>query len=50
MTLRASGILLHLTSLPSEFGIGDLGPQAHRFVSVQNGWTNELGARSVTAV
>ena len=33
MTLRASGILLHLTSLPSEFGIGDLGPQAHRFVS-----------------
>jgi 4-alpha-glucanotransferase len=33
MTLRSSGILLHLTSLPSEFGIGDLGPQAYRFVS-----------------
>src|ERR1044072_3220760 len=29
---RASGILLHITSLPSEFGIGDLGPMAYRFV------------------
>lgn len=29
---RASGILLHLTSLPSRFGIGDLGPEARRFV------------------
>src|SRR5215470_735590 len=25
---RASGLLLHVTSLPSEFGIGDLGPSA----------------------
>jgi 4-alpha-glucanotransferase len=24
--------LLHITSLPSPFGIGDLGPEAHRFV------------------
>ncbi|MBP7669344.1 MAG: 4-alpha-glucanotransferase [Candidatus Eisenbacteria bacterium] len=32
MPRRASGILLHLTSLPSPFGIGDLGPEAHRFV------------------
>ncbi|MCC7189820.1 MAG: 4-alpha-glucanotransferase [Anaerolineales bacterium] len=29
---RASGILLHPTSLPSPYGIGDLGPQAYRFV------------------
>ena len=28
---RASGILLHPTSLPSLGGIGDLGPEAHRF-------------------
>ena len=32
MKRRASGILLHITSLPSRFGIGDLGPEAHRFV------------------
>ncbi len=31
MTHRASGILLHITSLPSPFGIGDLGPEAYRF-------------------
>lgn len=29
---RASGILLHPTSFPSRFGIGDLGPEAHRFI------------------
>lgn len=29
---RASGILLHPTSLPSRFGIGDLGPEAYNFV------------------
>lgn len=29
--VRSSGILLHPTSLPGAFGIGDLGPQAHRF-------------------
>lgn len=29
---RSSGVLLHLTSLPSPFGIGDLGPSAYRFV------------------
>jgi 4-alpha-glucanotransferase len=31
MDKRASGILLHITSLPSPFGIGDMGPQAYRF-------------------
>src|SRR5579864_5124819 len=29
---RASGILLHPTSLPSRFGIGDLGPEADAFL------------------
>ncbi|MGD1917439.1 MAG: 4-alpha-glucanotransferase [Pleurocapsa sp.] len=29
---RASGILLHPTSLPSRFGIGDLGDRAYKFV------------------
>jgi 4-alpha-glucanotransferase len=29
---RASGVLLHPTSLPSRFGIGDLGEAAYRFV------------------
>jgi len=29
---RASGILLHPTSLPGRFGIGDLGPEARKFV------------------
>ena len=29
---RTSGILLHLTSLPGRFGIGDLGDAAYRFV------------------
>jgi 4-alpha-glucanotransferase len=29
---RASGLLLHVTSLPGGHGIGDLGPAAYRFV------------------
>ena len=29
---RASGILLHPTSLPGRFGVGDLGGEAYRFV------------------
>jgi 4-alpha-glucanotransferase len=31
MENRRSGILVHMTSLPSPFGIGDLGPSAYRF-------------------
>ena len=31
MSDRASGILLHPTSLPSRGGIGDLGPAAYEF-------------------
>ena len=29
---RAAGVLLHITSLPSNYGIGDLGKGAYRFV------------------
>jgi len=29
---RGAGILLHISSLPSDFGIGDLGPKAFEFV------------------
>lgn len=31
---RASGVLMHPTSLPGKFGIGDLGAEAHRFVDI----------------
>ena len=31
MRLRTSGVLLHISSLPSSYGIGDLGPDAHAF-------------------
>src|SRR3970040_2179340 len=29
---RSSGVLLHPTSLPGRYGIGDLGDEAYRFV------------------
>src|SRR5688572_4860155 len=29
---RRAGVLLHVTSLPSPYGAGDLGREAHRFV------------------
>lgn len=43
MSDRSAGILLHITSLPSEFGIGDFGPQAYAFADMlerggQNFW------------
>jgi 4-alpha-glucanotransferase len=47
---RASGVLLHITSLPSPYGIGDFGPQAFAFVdrlvAAGQGWwqTLPLGA------
>ncbi|HEY9001551.1 MAG TPA: malto-oligosyltrehalose synthase [Mucilaginibacter sp.] len=28
---RSAGVLMHITSLPSQFGIGDIGPEAYRF-------------------
>lgn len=39
--LRASGILLHPTSLPGRFGIGDLGDEAYRFAD----WLHAAGQR-----
>ncbi len=33
MEKRGSGILLHITSLPSSYGIGDLGPGAYGFAN-----------------
>ena len=38
---RSSGILLHPTSLPGPYGIGDLGPQAFRFVD----WLSSTGCK-----
>ncbi len=38
---RASGILLHITSLPGPFGIGDFGPEAYAFVD----WLQAAGQR-----
>ena len=31
---RASGLLLHITSLPSPYGIGDLGPPAYAWIDM----------------
>ncbi|MDG3003908.1 4-alpha-glucanotransferase [Paludisphaera mucosa] len=31
---RSSGILMHPTSLPGRFGVGDIGPEAHKFVGM----------------
>jgi len=38
---RAAGILLHPTSLPGRFGIGDLGPEAEHFLE----WAAAAGQR-----
>lgn len=34
LTERSSGILMHITSLPSPFGVGDLGNEAYDFVDL----------------
>src|SRR5689334_10709876 len=43
---RSSGILLHPTSLPGPYGIGDLGPAAHAWVDAlvraRQGWWQVL--------
>jgi malto-oligosyltrehalose synthase/4-alpha-glucanotransferase len=31
---RSAGVLMHITSLPSRFGIGDFGPEAKRFAGI----------------
>ena len=33
---RSSGILMHVTSVPSEFGIGDFGPTTYKFIDFLN--------------
>jgi 4-alpha-glucanotransferase len=38
---RAGGVLLHPSSLPGPYGIGDLGPQAYRFVT----WLASTGCK-----
>ncbi len=38
---RSGGILLHPTSLPGPYGIGDLGPQSYRFVD----WLSDSGCK-----
>ncbi len=38
---RASGVLLHPTSIPTQFGIGDLGPMALRWVD----WLADAGQK-----
>jgi 4-alpha-glucanotransferase len=39
LSRRRAGILLHPTSLPGRFGVGDLGPEADRFLS----WARSAG-------
>jgi 4-alpha-glucanotransferase len=43
---RSSGVLLHPTSLPGPYGIGDLGPEAYRWVDAlslaRQGWWQVL--------
>lgn len=43
---RSAGILLHPTSLPGRFGVGDLGPAAHAWIDAlaraQQGWWQVL--------
>lgn len=41
LTQRESGVLLHVTSLPSRFGIGDFGPAAEKFLD----WLAAAGQR-----
>lgn len=41
MTRRAAGLLLHPTSLPGPFGIGDLGPSSDRFLD----WAQAAGQK-----
>lgn len=39
---RASGILLHPTSLPGSYGMGEIGPEAHRWLAHLNGMSQKL--------
>src|SRR3989338_5510557 len=39
---RSSGVLSHISSLPSPYGIGDLGPSAYQFVDFLHGSKQRL--------
>lgn len=39
---RLGGILLHPTSLPSKFGIGDLGPNAYEFIDFLKNYNQQI--------
>ena len=40
--VRAAGILLHPTSLPGRHGIGEIGPEAHRWLERLSGMSQRL--------
>ena len=42
LTQRSAGVVLHITSLPGPHGLGDLGPQAWRFVD----WLASAGQKA----
>ncbi|HYL80582.1 MAG TPA: 4-alpha-glucanotransferase, partial [Candidatus Acidoferrum sp.] len=37
LAARSAGVLLHVTSLPAGYGIGDLGPAAHDWIDLLAG-------------
>ena len=37
LSRRSAGVLLHVTSLPGRYGIGDLGPDARRWIDMLSG-------------
>jgi 4-alpha-glucanotransferase len=39
---RQAGILLHPTSVPGRYGIGEIGPEAHRWLAHLNGMSQKL--------
>ena len=41
ITNRSSGVLMHITSLPSEYGIGTLGEESYKFVD----WLEKAGMK-----
>ena len=41
ITNRSAGVLMHITSLPSEYGIGTLGEESYKFVD----WLEKAGMK-----
>ncbi len=40
---QESGILLHVTSLPGDYGIGEIGKEAEQFVDCLKKWVKVCG-------